>query len=116
MYQLTNIKAYCDDCLNLIYKFEKQDIIFFDPPWGGSDYKDKKSIRLKLSDTYIEDICRKLLDKKETACTPKIIALKLPKNYDLKYFNDIKNIETKKIEICLYSLLRMNLVIIQVAP
>lgn len=54
----------------------KQDIIYFDPPWGGTDYKSKKKIELYLDDINIIDIINELYNY------TKIIALKVPNNFN----------------------------------
>ncbi len=108
VYKLNNINHYCDDCLNLLYNLH-HEIIFMDPPWGGKNYKDKTDLRLKLSDKNLEEICSNLLNKQNCYSIPKIIALKLPKNYDLKYLYDQINKNTK---IILHNMPKMYLIII----
>ena len=99
-YNYTNIETFNNNCLALIFNF-KQDIIFFDPPWGGYGYKEKKNIKLNLQyeniSYSIESICSKLLDPKFTFYQPKIIVLKLPKNYEIKYL--MNNINSPHIYI-----------------
>jgi 16S rRNA G966 N2-methylase RsmD len=63
----------------------KQDILFLDPPWGGIDYKSKKTLELSTviegaSYTQAELIEKYLHDKAS------LIMLKIPKNYDLDSF------------------------------
>lgn len=111
VYKIKNVKHYCDDCLNLIFQIY-QDIIFFDPPWGGKDYKDKNKLRLKLGNQHLENICLELMDENKTKFIPKIIALKLPKNYDLKYLYDCLN--NDNVKLTLYTLNKMNIIIIHV--
>lgn len=86
VYSLDNVTIINDDCLNVMRKIECQDVIFVDPPWGGKDYKKSKSLRLKISDKGLEDICNELFDENIMTCIPKILVLKLPKNYDIEYF------------------------------
>jgi 16S rRNA G966 N2-methylase RsmD len=81
---LDKVNIYCDDYLN-IYKDIHQDIIYFDPPWGGKDYKDKKIINLYLSGVDIIDIAKEMLIR----C--KFIAIKVPTNYNLKKLIKISN-------------------------
>ena len=71
---------------NMIPK-ENERIIFIDPPWGGPDYKTKKSLMLYLGKTPLYTIVDNLISKD---C---YIYLKLPLNFDFKKFN--KKIETK---------------------
>ena len=58
------------------------DAYFFDPPWGGPEYKLTNKTRIKLgSKTLIE-----IVDIIKTKYN-KIIFMKLPSNYDLDEFN-----------------------------
>lgn len=109
VYSINNCSIYCENCVNLIYKLN-HDIVFFDPPWGGKDYREKPELRLELSNTSIESICCNLLNEKYTSYVPKIITLKLPKNYDLKYFYDI--IKKDNVNIVLHNLNKMYIVVI----
>lgn len=109
VYKITNVNHYCDDCLNLVYKLY-HDIVFVDPPWGGKDYKEKCDLRLKISSYNIESICLKIIDNMYSKFIPKFIALKLPKNYDLKYLYD--NLNIGNTTIFLHNLGKMFLVII----
>lgn len=111
-YKFTNVLSYCDDCLNVIFKFSQQDIVFFDPPWGGLNYKDKDNIKLTLSDTPIEDICTTLFDDNKTMSVPSLICLKLPKNYDIEYLYN-RLADKLKLEIWRYDLKKMYIIIIQ---
>tara|TARA_B100001094_G_C17974393_1_gene692015 strand:+ start:312 stop:857 length:546 start_codon:yes stop_codon:yes gene_type:complete len=64
-------------CLEIL-KIIKYDIIFFDPPWGGSTYKFKNKIDLYLDDINIIDIINNLYYYKEI----KFICLKAPFNFN----------------------------------
>ena len=98
VYKLNNINCYNDDSVKLLIENDDigQDIIFFDPPWGGRDYKLHTDIRLKFGNTStelsmsIENITNILLKRS----TNKMIVLKLPDNYDYKYFVDELNMYT----------------------
>jgi tRNA/tmRNA/rRNA uracil-C5-methylase (TrmA/RlmC/RlmD family) len=110
MYEIKNVSSYCDNALNLIYNFEYQNIVFIDPPWGGKNYKTQENLRLKLSDTEIEDVACNLLDKSITKSDVKMVVFKLPKNYDIKYlYKKLKN----KSNIYLYELKKMIIIIIE---
>lgn len=65
-------------------KNKKFDVIFFDPPWGGEDYKNKKNIDLFLDDINLYDIIKK------SFLISNNIVLKVPNNYnfyDLQLLN-----------------------------
>lgn len=121
-YNINNVASYCDDCLQLIYNLPNQNVLFFDPPWGGKEYKNKTNIQLSLSNIPIEDICIKLFKHPSTSDNseniniknnPSIIALKLPKNYDLQFLYKKLSDDNMHIKIFLYSLNKMNIVILQ---
>lgn len=97
IYGLTNIQVYNNDCIDIMNNIEYHDIVFIDPPWGGKNYKKYKNLRLSLSSVPIEDICKKLFDKKNNICTPKLIALKLPTNYDVNFL--LESLQDKQIII-----------------
>ena len=87
---LNNIKEYGldkkvnviqGDSIELLSKKEvNQDIIFFDPPWGGVGYKKNKIIPLYLSNKNMVDIINSMKGK------AKMIVYKIPRNYDFGYF------------------------------
>ncbi len=83
------------------------NVVFVDPPWGGNDYKNSETLRLKLGETSVEDLVINIINKfssyykikiDETIddeskaklinnnYNNKLIVLKLPKNYDIEYF------------------------------
>jgi 16S rRNA G966 N2-methylase RsmD len=113
LYGLKNIKVYNTCAIN----FNNNDlikvnpgVIFIDPPWGGSSYKNTDNLLLSLGDIPIEDlvinICKQFSDyyKELVLINPKeqknnynnkLIILKLPKNYDIvHYYFHIKNNNT----------------------
>lgn len=104
------------------------NVIFIDPPWGGSDYKNLDTLKLNLGDISIEELIQDIYLKFEKYYSElianisdpaeklkfclnnnnnKLIVLKLPKNYDIEYYyNFIKKIHSK------YYLLRSYLYIL----
>ena len=91
VYNLTNsVNIICDDYLQ-IYKNLKQDIVFFDPPWGGPNYKEFKKIPLYLGNIKIEYIIKDIFSKKIAS----LVAIKVPKNFDNDSFSII---------LCYYSI------------
>ncbi|AYV84227.1 MAG: putative RNA methylase [Hyperionvirus sp.] len=84
LYGDVNVTFFRGDAVALIPKL-KQDIIFIDPPWGGKCYKEKDNIKkLCLGELDIEELCWKFLDGESMVEVPKLIVLKLPKNYDVQ--------------------------------
>ena len=86
----TNIELINDSCLN--HLDGKYDGYFFDPPWGGPNYKYNSKITIKLGNLTLEEIINKI--KKNNN---KPIFLKLPNNYDLNEFNSF-NYKIDKIK------------------
>ena len=79
-----NVEFFNQDYLE-IYKKLEQDIIFFDPPWGGKDYKSNDNINLFLSNNNIISICNDLKDYTN------LIVIKVPKNFNIKKFTSDVN-------------------------
>ena len=74
-------------------------VIFFDPPWGGNDYKNNDILLLKLGEMKIEELIINICDKFFSSniiftkynCN-KLIVVKLPRNYDIEYmYNYLQN-------------------------
>jgi predicted RNA methylase len=105
IYNIKNCVIYNDDCTKILDKLDNS-VIFFDPPWGGREYKKHKNIRLTLSGTDIEQICNKLLNDKNIKNLVMIV-LKLPLNYDIQHIYDSIN---ENITVCVIR--RMQIVII----
>src|SRR5437868_1132490 len=85
VYELKNVATYHGDALNYVYHFDNHNVVFIDPPWGGSDYKKKSTIRLTIGEISIETICNNIFEN--SVKIPHLVVLKLPINYDLEYFN-----------------------------
>ena len=70
------VDIHCVDYLDIGDKLE-QDVIFFDPPWGGKNYKDLKLMNMFLDSIPINQIIKALLSKS-------MVAIRVPFNYDFK--------------------------------
>ena len=89
-YKFDNYYLYNQNCL--VNLNSKIDIYFFDPPWGGPEYKNTEKLRLKLGDNTLLEIVENIRNiRKDT-----FISFKLPFNYDLKEFIKYK---LKKLQI-----------------
>ena len=110
LYGYENVNCYNNDSLHLLIEKDDlvQDIIFFDPPWGGKDYKLFTNLRLKFGDYSIENACKILFQRERN----KMIILKLPNNYDFDYLNQ----ELKESRVYKFILDRMTIVIIKNYP
>lgn len=57
----------------------KQDVLFFDPPWGGVNYKKEESLKMYLGSTEISDL---LIECRNAAPETRCLVLKSPNNFD----------------------------------
>lgn len=97
--EYSNYKLYNGDCLKLCKKI-KQDIIFFDPPWNGKDYKEKETIDLFLNGLNSFQLCNIFMKY----CN--MLVFKIPNNFNM---DKLKNL---KYKIKIYNLKLFNLLII----
>eukprot|EP01083_Nonionella_stella_P124102 374487_1 len=74
--------------LDYDFKLTLINIIFLDPEWGGKHYKNKSKLRLKIGNMNIEKNINWLFRCYKNL---KIIAIKLPLNYDWKHFKENVN-------------------------
>ena len=119
-YLLNNIKQYkltqkshiyCSNFMKILKDIEDHDIIYLDPPWGGKDYYKLKQLKINISNISLESYILDFIKDKDTKKVPQIIILKLPCNYDLRYFYD----NLKKIgKIYLYDLNKMLIIVIEI--
>lgn len=74
-----------------ICKYDMDNIIvYLDPPWGGKNYKNYNSIILGLAGTPLHILVNNIKNIKKEIC----IILKLPLNYYLQSFSNIKQIKS----------------------
>lgn len=103
VYEFKNIEVINDCAINFTKNkllLINPNVIFIDPPWGGTNYKNNESLTLNLGCVQIEkllvDIIKKFSDyyveiinknpkEKNNNYNNKFIILKLPKNYDIEY-------------------------------
>lgn len=71
------------NCLDIL-KLIKFDVIFFDPPWGGNQYKFINKLNLYINEININKIIDNLYFNKNI----KLIALKAPNNFNLNVNSD----------------------------
>jgi len=88
VYGLTNVTLHLGDATKLFNW--KTDVLYIDPPWGGPNYKDAKSLDLNLSSKRIDEWIEEILLRKNR---PNYIVLKLPQNYNFVRFNFLSNVD-----------------------
>lgn len=64
--------------LDIMYNLE-QDVLFFDPPWGGPDYKYKACVDLYIGEKNVNKLIYELMHDTPHA---KMIVLKAPLNFN----------------------------------
>lgn len=88
---------------NIIKYMLKQDVVFIDPPWGGSVYKSKKKIDLLLDGINVFEI----VDSIYNYCN--LIAIKVPNNFNRRGITDNfwrnKIYPINKSKKCIYKLI-----------
>ena len=84
LYDFKNIDLINQNSIKYLFEnYNKYDIFFFDPPWGGHDYKKLSNITLKMDNMYLHEIIDKIIEKTNN----KIFIFKLPFNYNFEEFN-----------------------------
>lgn len=81
VYKINNVELFNLDFTKYINS-QVSDIVMIDPPWGGLNYKEHKTLELKLGNYTMSE----LVDMIDT----KLILLKLPINHDLTKFRNYK--------------------------
>lgn len=77
------VSVHCGDFFKLYRTLPAAvDVIFFDPPWGGPDYRKQGRMSLNINNVNIMCIAEKLLLEKRTRC----VAVRTPATYS---FNDV---------------------------
>tara|TARA_B110000977_G_C10931567_1_gene437300 strand:+ start:205 stop:810 length:606 start_codon:yes stop_codon:yes gene_type:complete len=96
-YKFNNYNSYNMNSLENLD--ENIDVYFFDPPWGGPEYKNEKKLKLKLGSLSLKNIVIKI--KKININV--FIGFKLPYNYDIDEFSnwDIKIFYIRNTQIVL---------------
>jgi 16S rRNA G966 N2-methylase RsmD len=99
LYKLSNVDIHNGDSTKLFDRFET-DVVYFDPPWGGPDYKTKRDLDLYLGKNRIDLFIKNEILSEKVKHLPKYIVLKLPFNYNwsrLKFIKAIENSQMLKI-------------------
>jgi len=91
--KIGTLEIHQGDCLEICPKLQ-QDVIFVDPPWGGSEYHKRERVSLFLSKTPLAKVCALLGEHSQ------YVAMKIPHNADLSEFEaDPKCIMVKNVKI-----------------
>lgn len=93
IFKCKNVNLYIQDYTE-IFNLLHQDIIYLDPPWGGTGYKNMKKVELKLSNFSLYKIIYFI--KTNNLC--KFIFIKVPLNAHIDFKYDIINIVYNKVK------------------
>lgn len=108
-FELYNVIPINCDCLKIFKKINNIDVIYFDPPWGGRNYKNYSDLTLYIGNESMDNIVNTIFDENEMNSNVKMIVIKLPKNYDLyKLYNNTKN---NNVSMYMYDLTKMKIII-----
>ena len=87
------VEVKCRDYLKvMVDDSEGVDAVFFDPPWGGTQYRTQQNIRLGLNNLNIGCVIGELLLLNKNKGRLKVICLLVPYNYDFDNFTQILNV------------------------
>jgi 16S rRNA G966 N2-methylase RsmD len=106
-YNFKNVSLYNDNYTNILDKYDNIDIIYFDPPWGGKDYKLQSSVKLYINNDSLSDITNHIGTNKQNI---RMIVFKLPKNFDLKNF--YQNFNQKIFDASIAQLAKMQILFV----
>ena len=67
--------------IDIMYTIQ-QDLVFIDPPWGGSNYKKEENLTLTLDSINVLEIIDNIYH------FTRFVALKVPNNFDIKSLNN----------------------------
>jgi len=112
VYNIKNVQVINGNSIDILPKIPNMDIIYFDPPWGGKEYKNHNKLRLCINEIQIELLILDIFDNEKMICIPKILVFKLPSNYDYIYLYEVVNIK-KEYTILLYELNKFNIITIE---
>ena len=105
-----NFSVHCADYTKIMNSL-KQDIIFFDPPWGGTSYKEQETVQLKLGDMDVGEIVASLAKGRKA----RLIALKVPTNFDIDGFTARLMMDGDGARVdTIVPMKKMNLILIEV--
>jgi 16S rRNA G966 N2-methylase RsmD len=74
-YDFKNVEVINGSCID--YLDIEADVYFYDPPWGGPEYKLIPKLRIQLGGKHLNELVK----------SKKLNIFKLPSNYDLDEFN-----------------------------
>ena len=92
IFGIKNVQLVQGDCLNNLEEYADTDAYFFDPPWGGPEYKFIDKTTIKLGEYKMTHLIEKIRTFNNSP-----IFIKLPGNYYLEEFSQF-NYNINKIK------------------
>ncbi len=86
-FNLKNVIPINCNSTEVIAKISSVDIVYVDPPWGGRGYKKRKNLRLTIGPMFVDEFVNYIFDDEVQQSNIKMIAIKLPLNYDMYTFS-----------------------------
>lgn len=85
------VKLYNEDFVTFLKNMKENycDIIYFDPPWGGKDYKFKAKLSLFMSKINVGLLVKDMKSRK--LC--KYVVLKIPFNFNITAFQNLAELD-----------------------
>lgn len=109
-YELHNVIPVNTDCIKILKRINFIDIAYFDPPWGGKQYKTSTNLRLSISDIYVDDIINMIFDDpRYIASNIQMVAFKMPKNCDIELL--YTNTKHQNITLYMHCMPKMNIIV-----
>ncbi len=105
VYNLTNVSCFNGDSLQILSSLPEHEIVFIDPPWGGAKYKNTSSLRLNINNMSIEQCCLDIFSLYNAS----FVIIKLPINYDVKYFKECN----KSYSVTIHNLPKMLIAVVK---
>lgn len=75
-----NIECINDSFFNHISDINNTDLVFYDPPWGGPEYKEHETYDIVINDHGLEDVANLITTN---------IIMKLPLNADISFVHNL---------------------------
>ena len=104
LYELKNVSLLFGNSIELLPKIiiknkTKNKVVFFDPPWGGLNYRENKEIDLFLGDLNLYEIVDFIIQNVN------LILIKAPHNYNIQRFREVVKYKIDIIQLKKYQVI-----------
>jgi len=80
----STITVHCADYTQELASSLQQDVVFFDPPWGGAGYKKAAALDMYLGEVDVGDLACTLTGSGGVPARARLVAIKAPLNYNVE--------------------------------